>query len=550
MERILRRPLAMLAVLAGVVGATLGVARPAHADDTFVYVEANFDIAVSFGGNDTAEIKRAIEAAKREILAEIAASEKRILDYIDQNLEADITTCVRTSSGDLVDVDTMDPVSRRLITRAIDECANRAGILAGQVQNLGVADRLAVAMAEVQAISAVFHAKAGVEMQGQLANFISDFEVLFSRLTPACTYRDLQYGGFRTREHTCTAYNGEFARGSEHWRGNGQGGWDPWIPPGGTPFNLEAVKEQAAANTNWRLVKQSLPLLRTALDKLRRDLVVCGVQFGQVTFWEDDGPLIWDILDHPLRANGAAKEATAVATALDTHPESKNRRHLLAVFDGGVHHRIRNQNGSWSPWVSIGNHPGTASAVAAADAAGQLHVLAVVDGQIHHRMRGVDGSWTPWTKPGDTPGTATAVAAAVDGASRLHVLAVVDGKVRHRIRHGNGAWTEFTPAGHGGTATGVTALFDGTNVQVAAVIDGQLHHKFQVDDNWTLPWNYLGNPGTATAVAGAVDPNGDAQFTLIIDDEAYQRTRFAAAYWTERWVKHVETIGTSAVSAS
>ena len=82
--------------------------------------------------------------------------------------------------------------------------------------------------------------------------------------------------------------------------------------------------------------------------------------------------------------------ATALAAAT-----SDGTFHLAAVLNGQTHHRVRNPDGTWSPWGGLGN-PGTATALAAATSTGTFHLAAVLNGQTHHRIRNPDGTWSPW----------------------------------------------------------------------------------------------------------------------------------------------------------
>ena len=110
------------------------------------------------------------------------------------------------------------------------------------------------------------------------------------------------------------------------------------------------------------------------------------------------------------------RTATALAAAT-----SDGTFHLAAVLNGQTHHRVRNPDGTWSPWGGLGN-PGTATALAAATSNGTFHLAAVLNGQTHHRIRNPDGTWSPWGGLGN-PGTAVSIGAATDPTGNFHLTA-------------------------------------------------------------------------------------------------------------------------------
>jgi hypothetical protein len=70
-----------------------------------------------------------------------------------------------------------------------------------------------------------------------------------------------------------------------------------------------------------------------------------------------------------------------------------------------------------------------------------LHIVGIRSGEIRHRIREGNGSWTPWGKIGLTDGTQfTEITCAAQG-NNLHVTAIgTTGIVWHTIRFANGSW--------------------------------------------------------------------------------------------------------------
>jgi hypothetical protein len=527
--------------MAGLAG--VGVApQPAQAVVS-VYVSIAVNIAATFniGGSHSA-VLRAIEQARREIIAEINASEARILAHIDGTEAGHVATCIRSSNQLLRGMDNPelqgDYGERINQANFASNCAHQAGEMARRVASLEVADYLGYATAEANAIAMVMRAWAGLDLESQLSGYLFDYLRLLEKLNPTCTARVYENERWIERVWTCTAYNGRSAVEMERRYTNGPPGDPQWIIG---PVDVEALKARAAADTSYALARQALPELGRSLAMVRRDFVVAAVgdyvardgavESGQVRYWHEDGPLSWVGLGNPGRA-------TAVASAID----STDRRHVLAVLDGQVHHRVRNQDGGWSAWAAL-PHGGTATEVTVAVRPdGQAEVAAVIDGQIWHRVRTSETAWTPWALLG-SPGTVTALGSTIFGGG-FHLAAVVDGQVRKIIRVlGDGSWTGWEDLGHAGTATSVAAVADPQGVfQLAAVVDGQFRHRGWYSSSGWTPWATGTHPGTASEVTGAVDPAGNVQWALVSRNsrslhEVLQRTRFPNGGWSDQWVR-------------
>jgi hypothetical protein len=528
-------------VLAAVIvgSGLVGVPRPAHAvffPSTQVWVNVTLNISATFniGGRDD-QIMRAIEAAKQEILAEVAASEARILEHIDNTEAARVAACIRSASQDLRNMDRYrERAERTAVARDITSCANLAGEMARNLQTPAVVDYLGYALAEINAIAAVFRASTGLDRESQLVNYIADNEAVMAKLEPQCTDRfetaDPRWP-VANRITECTAYNGESASHTAICIGTSCSP-EP---------NREALKDRASANTSRMVAKEALPVLRQALARVQQGFFIAAVpptvvteqgvlRSGQARLWSADGPLNWTRFGNP-------GIPTSIATAID----AGNRRHYLAVIDGTLWHRIRNGNGSWGEW---GDHGIAVSSVSAAtNAQGQVHVTAIINGAIHHRIRVGEGVWTNFQPVPSQPGVATALASTVDPSGRLHLLSVVDGQLGHQMRNSDGSWTGWGSLGTAATAVSAAAQADG-QVHVAAVIDGKVYHRMRHNDQaWSgfalatdLP------PGARVkTVTSAIDPSGNYQLAVVATldgfDEVYLRTRFPDGSWTAEWAR-------------
>jgi hypothetical protein len=529
---------AMVAVVvAGLVGVVGLPSQPAHAQlfpGTTVFVQATFNISATFNfGGDNGQILRAIEQAKREIIAEINASEQRILQHIDNTEAARIAGCIRTASANLRNLSNFPTrPERNSIAVHASGCADDAGELSRTVATPSVVDYLGYAMAEINAIATVLRASAGLDLESQLTGYTGDYAQLLNRLRPTCSARVFENERWVEREWTCTAYNGDVARAWDRRNVN-----EPreWIIG---PVDLGALSARAAVNTSWPLAREALPVLHQALRLVQRDFVVAAVgdflvgdelRLGQTKFWHEDGPLFWNNLGNP-----------GTATAITAAIYRDDRRQYFAVIDGKLWNRYRNRDESWGPWLPW--DIGATAVSAAADPSGGAHVSAIINGQVHHRAKNSAAVWTDFQPVPGRPGAATAVASTVDPSGRLHLVSIVDGQVGHQLRHTDGSWTGGS-WGIPASAVSAAAQADG-QVHVAAVRDGQVFHRLRIGEGvWTDFAPVTGLPAGAwvTGVTSAIDPAGNYQLAVIADlgtfPTVFVRTRFPNGGWSPEWMR-------------
>jgi hypothetical protein len=526
----------LLAVVTGAGGAVFH-STPAQADPLlFVSINVPISVTAVFGGSgiDRAEL----EAAKRQIIIAINEATNEIQDHLERLEIATLTACVNATIIDL-DASGDFPIDPRIdFAQEATRCAIRIHEQMKVVQNLQHVNSLGYLSLVAFPAAMAARAQAGLPNDEFVVSYIQALELTIERQRPACYYERPQDRPDYLRYY-CYALDGTYAQYQQR------------ADRGPIPEEMqEAVRAYATRNISRAAAVAVLPEMQRLLPKLRRGFVFGSVLSGQVSEWNTQGPHFWNQIGNP----GNARSVTALATALDIRD---NTRHIVAVVDGEVRHRLRRQDGGLTSWSDPGSlgHPGTATAVtAAANQQGETHVVAVIDGQIQHRLRFANGPWTPWALLGN-PGTATAVAGTVDPSGGLHLVAVLDGQTHHRTRNADGSWTPWGSIGHAGNATAVASLFDPQGiVQVAAIVDGKFYHRGRYPAGWWSDWSSPGaNPSFATAVAGAIDPDGNAQFAIVDDDRVYQRTRFPDS-WTPAWNPveffPFDSFGTTAVAAS
>jgi hypothetical protein len=379
-------------------------------------------------------------------------------------------------------------------------------------------------------MASLLRASAGLDLESRLTGFIGDYERLVEKLRPGCTGVSGRYEEGQQSEnvYTCTAYNGDSASYTQRYYV--ESGYVFYMDP---PADFVQLQDVAARNTSRRVAQEALPRLRQALAMVQRDFVVVAADVDPLArktwYWHEDGPLFWNELDRSVPA-----------TALTAAIEPGGRRHYLAVVDGRLWHRMRNQDGSWGPWEDQGV---AASAVsAAANAQGQVHATAVINGVAHHRIRVGEGVWTGFEPVPGRAGVATAVASTVDPSGRLHLLSIVDGQLGHQVRHPDGTWTgESWPIA--ASAVSASAQTDG-QVHVAAVIDGQVLHRMRVGEGaWTdfAAVTGLAEGARVKTVTSAIDPAGNYQLVVAVDlaglNDVFQRTRFPNGAWSDQWMR-------------
>lgn len=237
--------------------------------------------------------------------------------------------------------------------------------------------------------------------------------------------------------------------------------------------------------------------------------------------------------------------------------------------DGGVYHRVRRVDATWTDFAPL-NGLGTEETAAAGAVSiaglpdGSTQVVIDGDGGIFHRVRIDDHSWSefaPLNGMGTTEqaqGSAVAVAGMPDGSTQV-VIVGADGGVYHRIRWADGSWSGFAPLNGmdtnetaKATAVAIAGMPDGSAHVVIASTDGRVYHRIRVDNHsWTgfAPLNGVETWETAigSSVAIAGHPNGSARVAIIGQDgHVYDRVRYSSGSWTQ--FQAVPGMGTSAAA--
>ena len=219
--------------------------------------------------------------------------------------------------------------------------------------------------------------------------------------------------------------------------------------------------------------------------------------------------------------------------AVDTMPALGQAQLAVIGLDHQIYHRIRYDNGTWTPWGLAGG-PFTATDIAAAiDQDDFAQFVAVAsDHTLWHRARYREGGWTNWGIPAGYNGApalkATTAAIAIEktgtAAGRASVVTVgVDGRIYRATRNADWSWTPVAqlPALPGGAtpvdiAIGYTpAIVNGATVQLGliAVTDtqGNLYESLRQDgttwDSWHLD-THLAAGTAGVAVSATTDTPG------------------------------------------
>ncbi|NBE79996.1 peptidoglycan DD-metalloendopeptidase family protein [Micromonospora rubida] len=250
-------------------------------------------------------------------------------------------------------------------------------------------------------------------------------------------------------------------------------------------------------------------------------------------------------------AHGSAKDM-AVAGLPDGTAQM-----LIVGLDDGVYHRIRNANGTWSPFQPLngvgttGTARGKRVAIAGLPDGSAQVVIVGVDDTVYHRIRYADGNWTAFGRlngfgtPSPAGARDVAISGQPDGTAQV-VIVGMDSGIYHRIRSVGGPWSEFQPLDGNGTGTtaigsavAVAGLPDGSSQVVIAGVNGYLHHRIRSATGAWSPFQPLNGSGTSSpavakdvAVAGL--PDGTSQVVIVgADDAIYHRVRGAGGSWTE-----------------
>jgi hypothetical protein len=148
------------------------------------------------------------------------------------------------------------------------------------------------------------------------------------------------------------------------------------------------------------------------------------------------------------------------------HPDADPPREVAAVeapggalhivvlgSDFDVYHRVRWDNGTWSPFISLGipAYEVVVDVAIAADLWG-VHValitdhphVNVVDTKVFHRMRNSDGSWTPWGWVTEPNIQLTQIGATGFYSNEVQLtVSGTYGEVFHVLRRSDGTWTPW-----------------------------------------------------------------------------------------------------------
>lgn len=255
--------------------------------------------------------------------------------------------------------------------------------------------------------------------------------------------------------------------------------------------------------------------------------------------------------------NGLGTLDTASASAVSVAGLPDGSVQVAIDGDGGVFHRERRPDGTWSQFAPLNGRGTTSTAQASAVAIaglpdGSSHVVIIgAGGATYHRVRYPSGHWSefaPLNGVGTSSvalGTAVAVAGLPDGSAQVSIVGT-DGNVYHRVRHPNGSWTEFSPLRNTdssqiakGSAVAIAGLPDGSSQMLIVSLDGSvLHSVRQASGHWSTfrGLNGMGTTGAAkgTAVAIAGLPDGSSQVLIAgADGGIYHRQRRPDKTWSE-----------------
>ncbi|MEN3614239.1 hypothetical protein AAH979_32395 [Plantactinospora sp. ZYX-F-223] len=191
------------AVVAGAVAVAVGVAGAARAAAAetprttggdvsimaFDWVGAI--IAVAGAALNSGGGSGDLDAAVRQIIAAVEASEQEILNHIDGLASAEVKACARTHTIEFSDIDNMSPTVRQLWAQNATSCAALATAYLEAVQSRPAADAIGLAIAEIYAIAIGARARAnlvnGIDLL--VRDQIRSYETLVVKLVPSCSHR-------------------------------------------------------------------------------------------------------------------------------------------------------------------------------------------------------------------------------------------------------------------------------------------------------------------------------------------------------------------------
>jgi hypothetical protein len=190
-------------VVAGALAITVGVvgtAQPAAAESpraargsagvmAFDWVSAIVAVAsaaLSSGGSSSD-----LDAAVRQIIAAVEASEQNILNQIDRLASAEVKACARTHTIEFSDMDAMSRTVLQLWAQSATSCAAQANAFVEAVQTKEHVDAIGFAITQISAIAIAARAKAGLinGIDLLVRDQIRSYETLVVKLVPSCSHR-------------------------------------------------------------------------------------------------------------------------------------------------------------------------------------------------------------------------------------------------------------------------------------------------------------------------------------------------------------------------
>ncbi|WOX10320.1 S1 family peptidase [Streptomyces sp. N50] len=183
-------------------------------------------------------------------------------------------------------------------------------------------------------------------------------------------------------------------------------------------------------------------LTRVAVTSTGPGLALVGLAGGKVYHATMDADETWS-----KWADASAKlGALANATQLTVSQTTGGNTNVGIVAGGKAYHGQRHEDGTWSAWGNVTQFApgiGTVNGMAFAGIGEELQVvLTSTTGLNEHGIRDAEGHWSDFASLGTKLGSDTAVsvdAAAVSGEFQAAIV-TTDGKIKHTLRHANGKW--------------------------------------------------------------------------------------------------------------
>ncbi|MDG4798584.1 hypothetical protein [Micromonospora sp. WMMD1082] len=247
-------------IVTGIVSATTamvlavsGTAQPARAAIPWPQIAVavvSYLYGGSGGGSD-------LERAKQEIIAAVESSKQEILNHIDAIAAADVEACTEAAVTKIAQIDSMPGSLLGPFVNGAVDCAALSNAYLNAVQDPRAADNIGKLMGVIYSIAMVAFAKYGLTTTDLLNGLIRGYENLVTKLAPACrddTIREYDsMGRLVTVEitHTCVAYNGDSASGTEIY----------YLGRPTKTINRDQINKNATRNTSRWTAQESLPTL-------------------------------------------------------------------------------------------------------------------------------------------------------------------------------------------------------------------------------------------------------------------------------------------------